>query len=498
MELPRAFGVLLHPTSLPGPWVCGVLGKDAENFLNWLSKAGARFWQVLPLGPTGFGDSPYQSFSAFAGNPYLIDPEDLFKREWIAEEKPPFVPSGRVDYGLLYRWKWDFLRRAFLGFLEKADPTEHREFQDFLEKESFWLLDYARFMALKDRFGGRPWNEWPREFRLRAPEALPSWEAPEVRFHAWTQWVFFRQWQEIRNYARARGIQIIGDIPIFVAYDSADVWARPELFELDEEGRPTVVAGVPPDYFSPTGQRWGNPLYRWPAHEAEDFRWWIARVRQALRLCDLLRIDHFRGFAAYWEIPAEEPTAVRGRWVPAPGEKLFARMGEALGSLPILAEDLGVITPDVEELRDKFGFPGMRVLQFAFDGKPDNPHLPENFPAHGRVVVYPGTHDNDTALGWYRSLGKEEKSRVLAYLAGKGIRVADEREIPWALMALAFSSRAELAVIPIQDILGLGSEARMNYPSRPEGNWTWRLTTEPHPALAKRLFALAQEMNRTP
>jgi len=498
MELPRAFGVLLHPTSLPGPWVCGVLGKDAENFLNWLSKAGARFWQVLPLGPTGFGDSPYQSFSAFAGNPYLIDPEDLFKREWIAEEKPPFVPSGRVDYGLLYRWKWDFLRRAFLGFLEKADPTEHREFQDFLEKESFWLLDYARFMALKDRFGGRPWNEWPREFRLRAPEALPSWEAPEVRFHAWTQWVFFRQWQEIRNYARARGIQIIGDIPIFVAYDSADVWARPELFELDEEGRPTVVAGVPPDYFSPTGQRWGNPLYRWPAHEAEDFRWWIARVRQALRLCDLLRIDHFRGFAAYWEIPAEEPTAVRGRWVPAPGEKLFARMGEALGSLPILAEDLGVITPDVEELRDKFGFPGMRVLQFAFDGKPDNPHLPENFPPHGRVVVYPGTHDNDTALGWYRSLGKEEKSRVLAYLAGKGIRVADEREIPWALMALAFSSRAELAVIPMPDILGLGSEARMNYPSRPEGNWTWRLTTEPHPPLAKRLFALAQEMNRIP
>jgi 4-alpha-glucanotransferase len=498
MELPRAFGVLLHPTSLPGPWVCGVLGKDAKNFLDWLSAAGARFWQVLPLGPTGFGDSPYQSFSAFAGNPYLIDPEDLFQRGWIAEEKPPFVPPERVDYGLLYRWKWDFLRRTFLGFLEKADPTEHREFQNFLEKESFWLLDYARFMALKDRFGGRPWNEWPREFRLRAPEALPSWEAPEVRFHAWTQWVFFRQWQEIRNYAHGRGIQIIGDIPIFVAYDSADVWARPELFELDEEGRPTVVAGVPPDYFSPTGQRWGNPLYRWPAHEAEDFRWWIARVRQALRLCDLLRIDHFRGFAAYWEIPAEEPTAVRGRWVPAPGEKLFARMGEALGSLPILAEDLGVITPDVEELRDKFGFPGMRVLQFAFDGKPDNPHLPENFPPHGRVVVYPGTHDNDTALGWYQSLGKEEKSRVLAYLAGKGIRVADEREIPWALMALAFSSRAGLAVIPMPDILGLGSEARMNYPSRPEGNWTWRLTTEPHSALAKRLFALAKEMNRIP
>jgi 4-alpha-glucanotransferase len=473
------------------------LGKDAKKFLDWLSAAGARFWQVLPLGPTGFGDSPYQSFSAFAGNPYLIDPEDLFQRGWIAEEKPPFVPPGRVDYGLLYRWKWDFLRRAFLGFLEKADPTEHREFQDFLEKESFWLLDYARFMALKDRFGGRPWNEWPREFRLRAPEALPSWEAPEVRFHAWTQWVFFRQWQEIRNYARARGIQIIGDIPIFVAYDSADVWARRELFELDEEGRPTVVAGVPPDYFSPTGQRWGNPLYRWPAHEAEDFRWWIARVRQALRLCDLLRIDHFRGFAAYWEIPAEEPTAVRGRWVPAPGEKLFARMGEALGSLPILAEDLGVITPDVEELRDKFGFPGMRVLQFAFDGKPDNPHLPENFPPHGRVVVYPGTHDNDTALGWYRTAPKEVRENLHVYLARHGINVQGEEDIPWALIRVAFLSRAKLAVVAMPDVLGLGSEARFNFPSRPYGNWTWRLKEEQlSPEKAERLFWLGRESSR--
>ncbi len=497
MELPRAFGILLHPTSLPGPWVCGVLGKEAKNFLDWLSEARARFWQVLPLGPTGFGDSPYQSFSAFAGNPYLIDPEDLFQRGWIAKEKPPLVPPDRVDYGLLYRWKWDLLRRAFQGFLENADPTEHREFQVFLEKESFWLLDYARFMALKDRFGGRPWNEWPREFRLRAPEALPSWEEPGVRFHAWTQWVFFRQWQEIRDYAHARGIQIIGDIPIFVAYDSADVWARRELFELDEEGRPTVVAGVPPDYFSPTGQRWGNPLYRWPAHEAEDFRWWIARVRQVLRLCDLVRIDHFRGFAAYWEIPAEEPTAVRGRWVPAPGEKLFTRMGEVLGSLPILAEDLGVITPDVEELRDKFGFPGMRVLQFAFDGKPDNPHLPENFPEHGRVVVYPGTHDNDTALGWYRTAPKEVRENLHTYLARHGINVQGEEDIPWALIQVAFRSRAKLAVVAMPDVLGLGSEARFNFPSRPHGNWAWRLR-EGQLSLekAKHLFLLARESSR--
>ena len=499
MELPRAFGILLHPTSLPGPWVCGVLGKEAKSFLDWLSEARARFWQVLPLGPTGFGDSPYQSFSAFAGNPYLIDPEDLMRRGWLPKEEPPNVPKDRVDYGLLYHWKWELLRRAFRGFLEKADPAEHREFQDFLEKESFWLLDYARFMALKDRFGGRPWNEWPREFRLRASEALPSWEEPDVRFHAWTQWVFFRQWQEIRDYAHARGIQIIGDIPIFVAYDSADVWARRELFELDAEGRPTVVAGVPPDYFSATGQRWGNPLYRWPAHEDEDFRWWIARVRQTLRFCDLLRIDHFRGFAAYWEIPAEEPTAVRGRWVPAPGEKLFRRMLATLGMLPILAEDLGVITPDVEELRDKFGFPGMRVLQFAFDGKPDNPHLPENFPEHGRVVVYPGTHDNDTALGWYRTAPKDVRENLHAYLAKHGINVQGEEDIPWALIRVAFLSRAKLAVVAMPDVLGLGSEARFNFPSRPHGNWAWRLKEgQLSPDKARQLFVLALESARVP
>jgi len=498
MELPRAFGILLHPTSLPGPWVCGVLGQEALLFLDWLSEAGAAFWQVLPLGPTGFGDSPYQSFSAFAGNPYLIDPEDLIRRGWLPPEGPPGLPRGRVDYGFLYRWKWDLLRRAFRGFQEHADPEEKRAFARFCEEEKGWLWDYARFMALKDRFGGRPWNEWPRELRLRDPRALaPLRDDPDVLFHAWTQWVFLRQWGEVLEYAHRRGIRVIGDIPIFVAYDSADVWAHPELFELDEEGRPTVVAGVPPDYFSPTGQRWGNPLYRWPAHEAEGFRWWIARVRQVLRLCDLLRIDHFRGFAAYWEIPAEEPTAVRGRWVPAPGEKLFQRMRAELGDLPILAEDLGVITPDVEELRDKFGFPGMRVLQFAFDGTPDNPHLPENFPEHGRVVVYTGTHDNDTALGWYRTASVEVRARVRDYLGKHGIPLPAEEGVPWALIELAFRSRARLAVVPMQDVLGLGSEARMNYPSRAEGNWVWRLSEEGlAPALAQRLRTLAQRTSR--
>lgn len=500
MELPRSFGILLHPTSLPGPWVCGVLGPEAHRFLTWLAEAGASFWQVLPLGPTGFGDSPYQSFSAFAGNPYLLDPEDLFRRGWLPQERPPQVPQHQVDYGLLYRWKWGLLRRAFLGFQKHGDPQEKRDFIRFWEEENEWLANYAQFMALKDRFGGRPWNEWPREFRLRDPKALTSLEADQnVQFHAWTQWVFFDQWQKLRASAQALGLKVIGDIPIFVAYDSADVWAHPELFELDGEGRPTVVAGVPPDYFSPTGQRWGNPLYRWPAHEAEGFRWWISRIRQTLRFCDLVRIDHFRGFAAYWEIPAAEPTAVRGRWVPAPGEKLFHQVQKKLGKLPILAEDLGVITPDVEELRDKFSFPGMRVLQFAFDGKPDNPHLPQNFPTHGRVVVYTGTHDNDTTLGWYRGASPQTRARVMDYLTQTGIAVSGEGGIAWALITLAFQSRARLAVVPMQDVLGLGSEARMNYPSRPEGNWRWRLEREQlDPALAPKLRALAQETSRIP
>jgi 4-alpha-glucanotransferase len=498
VELRRGFGILLHPTSLPGPWGIGVLGGEAKAFVDWLSGTGASFWQVLPLGPTGFGDSPYQSFSAFAGNPYLIDPEDLGRRGWLPEEKPPPTRPDRVDYGLLYRWKWALLRRAFQGFLRHAGAEERREFLRFWERESFWLLDYARFMALKDRFGGRPWHEWPRAYRLRDPHALAELEEDEdVRFHAWTQWMFFQEWEEIRSYAHTRKVKIIGDIPIFVAYDSADVWARPELFELNGEGRPTVVAGVPPDYFSPTGQRWGNPLYRWPVHEEENFAWWIARVGQALRLCDFLRIDHFRGFEAYWEIPAEEPTAERGRWVPAPGEKLFARMLRERGELPILAEDLGVITPAVEELRDKFGFPGMRVLQFAFDGKPDNPHLPENFPEHGRVVAYTGTHDNDTALGWFRTADAEERARVLAYLRKEGMKIEGEEGIPWALMAVVFRSRARLAVVPIQDVLGLGSAARMNFPSRPEGNWAWRLRGgELPPRLAEKLRELGRRTGR--
>lgn len=493
MKLERSWGILLHPTSLPGPWAVGVLGPAALGFLDWLAQAGGGFWQVLPLGPTGFGDSPYQVFSAFAGNPYLIDPEGLIARGWLPKMEPPAVPQDFVDYGFLYRWKWDLLWQAYRGFRREADPQERRDLREFWEKERFWLEDYALFMTLKARFGGRSWAEWPKAARHRSPKVLEkAGNDPAFGFHGWTQWVFFHQWSEVMSQAHARGIRVIGDIPIFVAYDSTDVWARPELFQLDGEGRPTVVAGVPPDYFSATGQRWGNPLYRWEAHEGEDFAWWRARIRQALRLCDLLRIDHFRGFTAHWEIPAEEPTAVRGRWVPTPGARLFERVREDLGGLPILAEDLGVITPDVEELRDRFGLPGMRVLQFAFDGAEDNPHLPRNFPAHGRVVVYTGTHDNDTAWGWYRSAPDSVRARFHALLAQEGIAVGGEEGVPWAMIELAFRSRAVLAMVPIPDVLGLGSEARLNYPSKAEGNWRWRLKAgQLQSELAQRLRRLA-------
>ncbi len=499
MELPRAFGLLLHPTSLPGPYGVGVLGLEAQAFLGFLREAGGRFWQVLPLGPTGYGDSPYQSFSAFAGNPYLIDLRPLAEKGYLVLEDPGF-PQDRVDYGLLWRWKWPALRAAFQGFQQRAPKAEREAFWAYWEREAAWLKDYALFMALKARHGGAPWNEWPLPLRLREEKALrEAWAEleDEIFFHAWTQWVFEEGWGLIRREAQSLGIRIIGDMPIFVAEDSAEVWAHPEWFHLDEEGRPTVVAGVPPDYFSPTGQRWGNPLYRWEVLEREGFSFWVERMRRALRLFDLVRIDHFRGFEAYWEVPASCPTAEEGRWVKAPGERLFARFQEVFGDLPILAEDLGVITPEVEALRDRFGLPGMKVLQFAFDNGMENPFLPHNYPSHGRVVVYTGTHDNDTTLGWYRTAPEGEKAFIRAYLRDWGLGFEREEEVPWALMELGMRSVARLAVYPVQDVLALGSEARMNYPGRLGGNWAWRLQpgalTLEH---AQRLRALAEATGR--
>jgi len=500
MELPRSFGIVLHPTSLPGRWGIGAYGDHARMFLDWLAVAGGRWWQVLPLGPTGYGDSPYQSFSSFAGNPYLLDPDDFLARGWLRDEPVPSSPPDRVEFGEIYGTRWPLLRRGYVGFLRHGSRRERRDLGRFARAEAAWLPDYALFMALKTRFRGAPWPAWPPELARRSPRAMAAarWgHAEDVGFHAWTQWQFHRAWDALRSYARNLGIGIIGDMPIFVSHDSADVWARPELFSLGEDGQPTVVAGVPPDYFSATGQRWGNPLYRWDVLAADGFKWWVARVRHALRSCDLVRVDHFRGFEAYWEIPASEPTAIQGRWVKAPGEALLRAIRTSLGDVPIVAEDLGVITPEVEALRDGFELPGMRVLQFAFTGEPGSPHLPANFPDHGRVLVYTGTHDNDTTTGWFQAAPPKERERAQAYLAQEGIPLSQDRDAAWALIALALDSRARLAMIPLQDVLGLGSEARMNRPSVPFGNWAWRycgdaLTED----VAGDLCALARQTGR--
>ncbi len=480
MDLARSFGIVLHPTSLPDGWGIGNLGDEACAFLDWLAAARARWWQVLPVGPTGYGDSPYQSFSVFAGNPYLLDPDEFSTRGWLREEPVPSVPSDRVDFGWVYKTRWPLLRRAYRGFLRRASRSEKRDLARFTRAEGGWLPDYALFMALKARFGGAPWTTWPSELARRVPRSVSAARralAEDVGFHIWTQWCFFGAWERVRAHAGEHGIGIIGDMPIFVSHDSADVWAHRGLFHLDDHGNPTVVAGVPPDYFSATGQRWGNPLYRWDVHAEEGFAWWIARVRHALRTCDLVRLDHFRGLQAYWEIPASEPTAIHGRWVTAPGEDLLWAIRRELGDVPIVAEDLGVITPEVEALRDGFGLPGMRVLQFAFQGGEANPHLPENYPDHGRVLVYTGTHDNDTTRGWFRTASQAERERVWSYLARHGLR-AGEEDVPWSFIRLAFSSRAALAIVPLQDVLGADSSARMNTPGKPDGNWAWRYRRE--------------------
>ncbi len=485
MELRRSSGILLHPTSLPGPWGIGELGDEARGFLDFLAGAGQRLWQVLPLGPTGYGDSPYQTFSVFAGNPLLIGTDRLIAAGLLDPDVREEAPAGRadrVDYGAVTRFKGRVLRRAYGRFQPDAD------FARFQEEHAGWLDDYALFMALKERHGGVAWGDWSPDLARRRPGALARARADlarEIGYHQFTQWLFFRQWGDLKREAGARRIAIVGDLPIFAAYDSADVWANPEFFHLDAAGRPTVVAGVPPDYFSATGQLWGNPLYRWEALEREGFRWWVERLRLALALYDYVRIDHFRGFEAYWEIPAGEPTAIRGQWVKAPGARLFATVREQLGELPIIAEDLGVITPEVEALRDEFGLPGMKILQFGFTD-PDNPDLPHHYVPHR--VVYTGTHDNDTTRGWYASIPEGERDFARRYL-GRG---AEDLDIAWDLIRAAFASVARFAVIPLQDVLDLGTEARMNYPGRLGGNWAWRYSADAlTPARQERLRDLA-------
>lgn len=475
MRFKRAAGVLLHPTSLPSQYGIGDFGQPAYQFVDFLIESRQALWQTLPLGPTGYGDSPYQCFSAFAGNPLLISPDRLVNEGFLpatAVASVPSFPNHAVDYGPVITYKMSLMRQAFTHFRQHGTPEQETAFAQFCEEQAYWLADYALFMALKNEFmahEGGVWSTWPQDIALRQPQAIESWGqklGDEVALHKFLQFLFFKQWLELKGYANIRGIQIIGDIPIFVAYDNADVWANPELFYLDEAGKPLVIAGVPPDYFSETGQRWGNPLYRWQRMRDQDYAWWEKRLDMSFVQADIVRIDHFRGFDAYWEIPADEPTAVVGRWVEGPGAHFFQRMQEKLGQLPLIAEDLGVITPEVEALRDAFQFPGMKILQFGFSGEKNSNFLPHNF---GRnCVVYTGTHDNETTVGWYHNALEGDRDHARRYMATNG------HDIAWDMIRLAYGSVANTAVIPMQDLLSLGNEARMNFPGKVGGYWRWR------------------------
>jgi 4-alpha-glucanotransferase len=465
MQFPRSSGILLHPTSLPGPFGVGDLGDESYPFADFLAKAGLHIWQVLPLSPTGYGESPYQSLSSFAGNPLLISLEKLADRGYLAArdlEDTPVFPDDIVDFANVIPFKIKLLRKAFGSF------RSSREFEEFCERERAWLDDFSRFMAFKSANGQKAWTDWSNH------EADPQ----EIELQKFWQWEFHRQWDELKSYCRSRGVRMMGDIPIYVAHDSADVWSNPDLFELNPDGQPAKMAGVPPDYFSATGQLWGNPIYRWDRMQATGYKWWIERFRATLRVVDMVRLDHFRGFEGYWEVPAGESTAINGRWVKGPGAALFEALEAALGKLPIVAENLGVITPEVEALRHRFGFPGMSVLQFAFGTDPQAPTFrPHNYPRE--VVAYTGTHDNDTTVGWWQTQGAGDSTRSLADVERerdftKAYLNSDGREIHWAFIRAVIASVADTVIVPLQDVLGLGNEARMNLPGSTKGNWHWR------------------------
>lgn len=473
MKFDRSACIILHPTSLPGPDGIGDLGPEAYRWINFLADTGTTIWQVLPLGPTGYGDSPYQCFSAFAGNPYLVSPallldDGLLTRTDLADR--PQFPQNSVDFGPVIQWKLTILDRAFARFMKSSQPKFKSAFEIFQKQEELWLEDFALFMAIKEAQGGGSWGDWPLPLRTRNPEALKEFSTIhqlDILKHKFRQFLFFLQWKALKTYANQKGIRIFGDVPIFVAYDSSDAWSHPELFYINSKGQPTVIAGVPPDYFSPTGQRWGNPLYRWNVHKKTGYSWWISRMKSALGLFDMIRLDHFRGFAAYWEVPAHLPTAEIGRWMPGPGKHLFTALQKALGDLPIIAEDLGRITADVLDIRDSFNLPGMKILQFSFGSDSTEPFLPHNYPQN--CVVYTGTHDNDTTRGWYATAPEAERDFCRRYLSRSG------EDIAWDLIRTAWSSVAVIAGTTLQDLLDLPGEARMNYPGRPSGNWSWRM-----------------------
>jgi 4-alpha-glucanotransferase len=506
MRFSRSSGILLHPTSLPGPYGIGELGPEAYRFADFLHNSGQCIWQVLPLGPTGYGDSPYQCFSAFAGNPLLISLDTLAARGYLnardLNERPEF-PADNVDFGTVIAWKIPLLRGAFHAF-QRSVPAERDAFDAFCRAKSAWLDEFALFMALKQAHNNVMWTFWERDLALREPGAIERARAElrdEIECNKFIQFQFERQWHDLKAHCAGNDIRVLGDMPIYVALDSADVWAEPGLFELDQTGQPRVVAGVPPDYFSATGQLWGNPIYRWDAHAKSGYAWWIARFRRALEVLDMIRLDHFRGFVGYYEIPAGDKTAVNGQWVKGPGAPLFEALEQALGKLPIVAENLGVITPEVEALRRQFGFPGMAILQFAFGTDPQAPQFkPHNYLRD--LVAYTGTHDNDTVLGWWSSKGAGDSTRTPENVEkeldfARRYLNTDGREINWVMIRTLMASVAGTVLFPLQDVLGVGSEGRMNLPGSPSGNWHWRFRAEAlTPSISSRLRRLTEIYDR--
>ena len=471
----RSSGILFHPTSLPGKYGIGTLGKEAYAFIDFLKKSRQKLWQIFPLGPTGYGDSPYQSFSSFAGNPYLIDFDLLIEAHLLSEEDLRDVFFGDneeyIDYGAVYNQKYPLLRKAYENF-KSSDNHEMREnLEHFKRENASWLNDYSLYISLKNHFNGLPWNEWAHDIKNREHGAMEHYRnelADDIEYHNFIQFLFFKQWGDVKRYANENGIKIIGDIPIFVAADSSDAWANPEIFLFDEERKPVKVAGVPPDYFSATGQLWGNPLYNWQKLKETNYSWWVERVRANLSTCDIIRIDHFRGFEAYWAVPYGDDTAINGQWEPGPGIDLFNAIKSQLGELPIIAEDLGLMTQGVIDLREATGFPGMKILGFAFDSGEENDYLPHTYTKN--CVVYTGTHDNDTLIGWFQKAKEEDRQFARDYLNSRS-----DDEIHWNAIRGAWSSVANMAISPVQDFLGLGSEARINTPGVAAGNWQWRL-----------------------
>jgi 4-alpha-glucanotransferase len=467
----RSSGILMHISSLPGPYGIGDFGKGAYDFVDFLDRANQKEWQILPLGITGYGDSPYQNFSAFAGNPYFIDLHEFLKEGFLEEEEIGLLPLGdnpeKVDYGILYKNKMELLRRAY----KRARRSIKKELDAFYQEEKSWLRDFALFMAIKAEHQGISWLRWPKEYKDNKSKAVLEFEKnheKEMYFHVFVQYYFFKQWKALKSYANDKNIRIIGDIPIYVAEDSSDLWGHKELFKVDEKFVPLTVAGCPPDAFSETGQLWGNPIYDWEAMEKDGYKWWVERIRASFLIYDVVRIDHFRGFEAYWEIKNGSENAVKGKWTKGPNFKLFKKVKEELGDLDIIAEDLGFLTEEVHELIEATGYPGMKILQFAFDPREESDYLPHTY--KNNCVVYTGTHDNDTIMGWVKNVKSEDLMH-----AGNYLKLSFEEGINWGFIRGAFSSVADMCIIPMQDFLGLGEEARMNIPSTLGNNWTWRM-----------------------